>query len=136
MQQYPPELTDGSLAQLASELTGNGQGGAITGSAVLLPYSATVVTDARLGKVFDLVITGNCILANPANAGDGKKIQWRISASGADRQLSLGDKFVLPSTATTTFPVTIPSGKLIIFLAEYYQPADKWLIESYIPAYL
>ena len=128
----------GEVATKAYVQAAVGSGGASTSTVVTpnsLPYSSTVTTDAGAGTTFDLTLTGDCTLANPTNPTNGKKVEWRIAASGGDRQLSVGDKFALPSASTVTFPVTVPSGKLIIFMAEYYQPFDRWLIQAFIPAY-
>ena len=72
---------------------------------VALTYASTLNTDASVGDIIDVTLTGNATLANPTNPTDGKTIRWRIRQDGTgNRAVTLGNKFVIPSSATSPLP--------------------------------
>jgi hypothetical protein len=103
---------------------------------VALTYAATVTTDASAGDIFDLTLTGNVTLANPTNPVDGKTIRWRIrqDATGS-RTVTLGNKFVIPSTATDPLPFSTAANKMDLLAATYHAGRDKWDIVALVPGY-
>lgn len=103
---------------------------------VSLPYAATVTTDASTGNLFDLTLTGNVTLANPTNPVDGKTIRWRIrqDATGS-RTVTLGNKFVIPSSATSPLPFSTGANAMDILAATYHAGRDKWDIVAFVMGY-
>ena len=98
-----------------------------------LSYSGTVATDADEGSIFDLVATGDFTLANPANAQHGRKLEWRITASGADRQVTLDSKFRATSDSTVTFPFTIAQDTELILAVQYHSGRDIYTLIAFVP---
>jgi hypothetical protein len=103
---------------------------------VALSYAATLNTDASAGDIFDVTLTGNATLANPTNPADGKTIRWRIrqDATGS-RTVTLGNKFVIPSSATSPLPFSTAANKMDILAATYHAGRDKWDIVAMVPGY-
>jgi predicted secreted protein len=98
--------------------------------------SGTYTTDASSGDVFDLTLNGNITLANPDNPVDGKTIRWRIKqdATGS-RTVTLGDKFVIPSSATSPLPFSTTADKMDVLAATYHAGRDKWDIVAFVMGY-
>jgi hypothetical protein len=116
-------------------------GGSSASSGVLpqvtpLTYAATVTTDASAGDIFDLTLTGNVTLANPTNPVDGKTLRWRIRQDGTgSRTVTLGSKFVIPSSATAPLPFSAAANKMDILAATYHAGRDKWDIIAFVMGY-
>ena len=108
----------------------------IGGSVVSLTYAATLNTDASAGDIFDVTLTGNVTLANPTNPADGKTIRWRIRQDGTgNRTVTLGNKFVIPSSATSPLPFSTAANKMDIFAATYHAGRDKWDVIAFVYGY-
>lgn len=103
---------------------------------VTLAYAATVTTDAGAGQIFNLTLTGNVTLANPANPVDGATLRWRIrqDATGS-RTVTLGNKFVIPSSATSPLPFSTAANAMDILAATYHAGRDKWDVVAFVPGY-
>jgi hypothetical protein len=103
---------------------------------VALTYAATLNTDASAGDIFDVTLTGNATLSNPTNPVSGKTIRWRIrqDATGG-RTVTLGNKFVIPSSATSPLPFSTAANKMDILAATYHAGRDKWDIIAFVPGY-
>jgi hypothetical protein len=103
---------------------------------VALPYAATLNTDASAGDIFDVTLTGNAALANPSNPVDGKTLRWRIrqDATGG-RTVTLGSKFVIPSSATSPLPFSTAANKMDVLAATYHAGRDKWDIVAFVMGY-
>jgi hypothetical protein len=101
-----------------------------------LPYAATLNTDASTGDIFDVTLTGNVTLANPTNPVNGKTVRWRIrqDATGG-RTVTLGNKFVIPSSATSPLPFSTAANKMDILAATYHAGRDKWDVVAFVPGY-
>mgnify|MGYP003332623752 CR=1 FL=1 len=101
-----------------------------------LPYAATLNTDASAGDIFDVTLTGNATLANPTNPVDGKTLRWRIrqDATGS-RTVTLGNKFVIPSSATSPLPFSTAANKMDVLAATYHAGRDKWDIVAFVMGY-
>ena len=111
--------------------------GASSGPSVVpLTFSSTVTTDASAGDIFDLTLTGNVTLANPTNPVDGKTLRWRIrqDATGS-RTVTLGNKFVIPSSATSPLPFSTTANAMDILAATYHAGRDKWDIVALVMGY-
>ena len=101
-----------------------------------LTYASTLATDASLADVFRVTLTGNVTLSNPTNAIDGKAIVWEIKQdSTGSRTITLGDKFVIPSSATTPLAWSTAANKTDILAVRYHSASDKFLVVSMVPGY-
>ena len=105
-------------------------------SVVALAYAATLNTDASAGDIFDVTLTGNTTLANPTNPVDGKTLRWRIrqDATGS-RAVTLGNKFVIPSSATSPLPFSTSANKMDVLAATYHAGRDKWDVVAFVMGY-
>jgi hypothetical protein len=104
---------------------------------VTLPYSATVNTNAILGSVFNLTLTGNVILATPTNGVDAQTLRWRIrqDATG-NRTITLGAGFRIPSSATLPLDWSTVGLNMDILAATYNAIDTRWDVVSVVPGYL
>ena len=111
-------------------------GGASTPTIVSLTYAATLNTNASAGDIFDVTLTGNATLAKPTNPVDGKTIRWRITqdATGG-RTVTLGDKFAIPSSATSPLPFSTDANKTDVLAATYHAGRDKWDVIAFVMGY-
>ena len=109
---------------------------AIDRGVVALTYAATLNTNASAGGIFDVTLTGNATLANPTNPTDGKTLRWRIRQDGTgSRAVTLGNKFVSPSSATTPLPFSTAANKMDVLAATYHAGRDKWDIVAFVMGY-
>lgn len=98
--------------------------------------SGTVNSNASLAQVFDMTLTGNITLANPTNPIDGVTIRWRLRQDNSgNKGLTLGNKFVIPSTATSPLPVSTSANAMDILAATYHAGRDKWDVVAFVPGY-
>lgn len=101
-----------------------------------LTYASTLNTDASAGDIFDVTLTGSATLANPSNPVDGKTIRWRISQDNAgNRAITLGNKFNIPSSATSPLPFSTAGNKTDLLAATYSASRDKWDVVAFVPGY-
>lgn len=93
-----PSAVDLSGARVVS-YADTGPGWAQT--AVVLTDAPTVVTDAARGRLFEVTLGGNRVLANPTNLAADQRLTWRIvqDATGS-RTLTLGTIFNINMMAT------------------------------------
>ena len=103
---------------------------------VEISYSSTINVDAKYGDMFDIALTGNATLANPTNPVNGKTIRWRISqdATGG-RTITLGNKFNIPSSASSPLPWSTAANKMDMLAATYHAGRDKWDVIAFVPGY-
>jgi hypothetical protein len=119
------KLTCGSIADLAKSPT-----------VISATYASTIETNSLSGEIFDITLAGNATLANPTNPVDGKTLRWRIKQdSSGGRAVSLGNKFNLPSSATSPLPWSTTANKMDILAATYHYDRDKWDIIAFVPGY-
>jgi hypothetical protein len=103
---------------------------------VALTYAATLATDAAAGEIFDVTLTGNVTLSNPTNPVDGKTLRWRIKQDGTgSRTVTLGNKFVIPSSATSPLPFSTAADKTDVLAATYHAGRDKWDVVAFVMGY-
>jgi hypothetical protein len=111
---------------------------AVGGASTVVPlaYASTLNTDAAAGDIFDVTLTGAATLANPTNPVDGKTLRWRIRQDGTgSRAVTLGNKFVIPSSATSPLPFSTAANKMDILAATYHAGRDKWDIIAFVMGY-
>lgn len=119
-----------SLSQISS-IVGGGPTVVNLGS-----VSGTINTDASSGDIFDLTLTGSGLLSNPTNGVNGQTLRWRISQDNVgNRSLSLGNKFDIPSSATSPLPFSSGSGVMDILGATYHYGRDKWDVIAFVMGY-
>lgn len=97
--------------------------------------SGVINTDANLGGIFDLTLAASGTLANPTNGVDGQTCRWRISYNANNLPLNFGNKFKIPSSASTPLPISTTSGNMDLLGATYDQSRDKWDIIAFVPGY-
>lgn len=89
----------------------------------VLPYAATITTNAALGSRFRVILTGPATLAMPTGLTDGQRIMWEIvQDNSGNRVLTLAAGFNLgPVTPTWS-----TAGNKVDYLgASYRQAATK-----------
>ncbi len=97
---------------------------------VLLADAATIVTDATLGTHFVLgSMSGDRNLGIPTGGVSGQRVLWEITASAAQRLLTLvttgTDSFELTTTVVQSL-ITIPAGKTAFIGAIYSSVRSRW----------
>ena len=98
--------------------------------------SSAVDTDVANGQIFDITLTENITLNNPTNSVDGVTVRWRILQDGSgNRVVTLGNKFVIPSSATSPLPWSTAANAMDILAATYHAGRDKWDIVAFVPGY-
>ena len=103
---------------------------------VALTYASTLATDAEAGEIFDVTLTGNATLANPTNPVSGKTIRWRIKQDGTgSRTVALGNKFVIPTSATSPLPFSTAADKTDVLAATYHAGRDQWDVIAFVMGY-
>ena len=123
----------GAAWELVSQVQGHKSSHA---TVVALTYAATLNTDASSGDIFDVTLTGNATLANPTNPVDGQTIRWRIRQDGTgNRAVMLGNKFVIPSSATSPLPFSTAANKVDVLAATYHAGRDKWDVVAFVMGY-
>ena len=128
---------DNAAGTLTEKVT-LGQIAALAGgpTVVAITYAATLNTDASAGDIFDVTLTGNATLANPSNPVDGKTLRWRIKQDGTgSRAVTLGNKFNIPSSATSPLPFSTAANKMDVLAATYHAGRDKWDVVAFVMGY-
>lgn len=117
-------------------ISGGQSGGGVAPRVVVLTYASTLNTTASDGDIFDVTLTGNATLANPTNPADGQTIRWRIKQDGTgSRAVALGDKFVIPSSATSPLPFSTAANAMDVLAATYHAGRDRWDIVAFVMGY-
>ena len=108
----------------------------VTPVTVQVGYSSTISVDAKYGDMFDITLTGNTTLANPTNPVNGKTLRFRITQDGTgNRTVTLGNKFNIPSSATSPLPWSTSPNKMDVLAATYHEGRDKWDVIAFVPGY-
>lgn len=130
-------MDDPSGAAITKKIPASLVGGGSGGSSVvqLGSVSGTISTDASLGGIFDLTLAASGTLSNPSNGTDGQSLRWRITHNANSLTLNLGNKFKIPSSATSPLPISSTSGTTDLLGATYDQSRDKWDIIAFVPGY-
>jgi hypothetical protein len=102
----------------------------------VLVYAETLVTNTELADIFDVTLLGSATLDNPVNPIDGRTLRWRIKQSEVGNcAVTLGNKFVIPSSATTPLPFSTTANAVDLLAATYSEARDKWDIIAFVPGY-
>ena len=108
----------------------------VTPVTVQVGYSSTISVDAKYGDMFDITLTGNATLANPTNPVNGKTLRFRITQDNTgNRSVTLGNKFNIPSSATSPLPWSTSPNKMDVLAATYHAGRDKWDVIAFVPGY-
>jgi hypothetical protein len=96
---------------------------------VALTFGANVATDASLGNVFTLTLTGTANLSAPSNAINGQKITYRITqdATGG-RSLTFDTIF---NFGTSTYGNTLTANKTDYIGCMYNSSTSKWDVVAF-----
>jgi hypothetical protein len=103
---------------------------------VTLTDAATIATDASLGNHFRVSMGGNRTLGVPTNPTDGQRCLWEVTASGANRTLTLSTStggFIFGTDITALTATT--SAKADFIGAIYNSTANRWRVVSYIKGF-
>ena len=97
---------------------------------VTLSDGATIATDAAAGKHFRVTVAGDRTLGVPTNATDGMRRIWEVTASAADRTLTLttGSAGSFELTTNITSPIVIANGKTLFLGAVYNASRNRWTV--------
>jgi hypothetical protein len=67
---------------------------------------------------------------------DGKTLRWRIRQGGTgSRAVTLGNKFVIPSSATSPLSFSTAANVMDILAATYHAGRDKWDVIAFVMGY-
>lgn len=97
---------------------------------VALTDATTIATDASSGKHFRVTVTADRTLGVPTNATDGMNRIWEITASTADRSLTLamGTAGSFELTTGITSPITITNSKTLFLGAIFNSSRSRWTV--------
>jgi hypothetical protein len=123
-----------TLSQLSSTIGGGG-GASETVVVSLGSRSGIINTAANSGDIFDVHLIGSGLFANPTLGNNGQTIRWRITHGASGIPVSLGNKFDIPSSASSPLPWSTSSGVMDVLAATYHSSRDKWDIIAFIPGY-
>lgn len=100
----------------------------VTNPSVALTDGATIAVDASLGRLFRVTIAGNRTILAPSNAVDGMRVMFEVTASGADRTLTLttGSAGAFAYGTDFTSIPTIVSGTTAFIGAIYSSRSSRW----------
>lgn len=104
---------------------------------IQLAYAASIITDVSEGTTFQIApLTGPLALANPINPLDGQVVLWIFQQDGTgSRVVTLGSKFMLPSSATDPLGWSTAANAVDVLAAKYRADIAKWMIVSFVPGY-
>jgi hypothetical protein len=124
----------GQNVDISGDLTVNNH--YISPKTTTLTPQASVTTDLSTGNTFRITVTGSTMLMNPTNATDGASYVWYIKQDGVgSHAITLGDKFVIPTTATTPLAFSVSANYMDIFATRADATLDKMYVISMIPGY-
>lgn len=97
--------------------------------------SGLVSTDASIGNHFRISATSDFTLSNPTNASDGQRIIWEITQdSTGGREITLGDKFIIPDNVPDVILSTTPLVTDMISVI-YNSSKDSFIVTGFIKEY-
>jgi hypothetical protein len=102
--------------------------GTPTATPVSLTYGATTNTDASLGALFRVTLTGDTTLAAPTNPVDGQRAVWELTASGGARTVTLatGSSGAFKFGTSITTLAAVASGTSTFLGALYRTSSARW----------
>lgn len=97
----------------------------------------SITTDLSTGDVFTITLTGDTLLANPINGVNGKGYIWYLKQDGSgNHAITLGDKFIIPSTATTPLAWSTSANSMDIFAIRADIDNNKFYVVSMVAGYV
>lgn len=102
---------------------------------VTLTDAPTIATNAALGNLFLVTLSGNRTLGTPTNPTNGQRITWEViqDATGS-RALTLSSAFGLGTTISSTTLTTTPN-KRDFLTAVYNATSAKWYVIAFVKGY-
>ena len=102
-----------------------------------IAYAATIAPASAGDVTYRVILTGPLTLNLPTSGADGDRVKLWLTASGADRVLTLNASYKIPSSSILVSPVTITSGKKAKLLLEYDATLNggQWEVTSFINGY-
>lgn len=108
------------------------QGG---GSGPSAPYNAgnvsgDVVFVVSDGEIQKASLTDSAVVQVPSGGSEGSELELRLTASGANRNLSFNANIEIPSDSAVSFPKTLTSGKT--YIVKLKRGATKWALVTLV----
>lgn len=102
-----------------------------------LTYASTLTIDSSSGSNFRCALTGDVTIALPTNPTDGASINLWLTASGANRNVTLDAGIVIPTSSVYTNPITIANGKKARYKLQYDSVLNggQWELISFVNGY-
>jgi hypothetical protein len=102
-----------------------------------LTYAATLTIDSSTGSNFRCALTGDVTIAMPTNPTDGTSINLWLTASSANRNVTLNAGIKIPTSSVYTSPITIASGKKARYKLQYDSVLNggQWELISFVNGY-
>jgi hypothetical protein len=101
-----------------------------TTATYVTPYTPVTNTNIRM------IITGTLTVNAPSSGIDGDMVRMWITASGADRSVSINTStIVIPDSSGFISPQTIKSGKKAKLDIQYDAVRDKWELATFVNGY-
>jgi hypothetical protein len=133
-------LTDNTDAEIEAEVVDPAKSIALQapslGDRPVTPANQLVKGLGGNPDIVDVLLDDDYTLVNPTGGTDGQLRRWRFTqdATGS-RMVTLGDKFRIPSSATSPLAFSTDAGAMDILAAMFNEPADKWDVVTFIPGY-
>jgi predicted secreted protein len=128
------DATDGqAITSFVASNSGSWGGSSVT--VTTLSPMASVTTDLSTGDVFNITLTGATLLMNPTNPTNGKGYIWYINQGSGSHTITLGSKFIIPSTATTPLAWSTAASAMDIFAVRADTNTDKYYVVSMVGGY-
>ena len=101
-----------------------------TTATYVTPYTPATNTNIRM------VTTGALTVNAPSSGADGDMVRLWITASGADRTVSVNTSTIkIPSSSAFTNPQTITSGSKARLAIQYDADRAKWELVTFVNGY-
>lgn len=101
-----------------------------------LTNSTSVLTNALLGDIFNVTLTGNVILANPTNFTNGQAITWWLKQDAVgSRTITLDGGFSIPRSATTPLSFSASANYMDMLAVRCDTSNNKFYVVSMVPGY-
>ncbi len=104
---------------------------------VSVAYAATVTPNAGTTDVLNVgSLTGSLALANPSGSPtDWQLLIVNLKASAADRTVTLGSSYLIPTTSVLTSPFVVTSGTETALGFRWNASQSKWRVVSWVSGY-
>jgi hypothetical protein len=119
---YPPSDPFATVEPTVDPFQGGMLSGFFAPKVINVGYDSTVTLDAASGNIFQLTLTADCTIADPANATSGEHITLELKSNGFN--VTWGDAWNFGSAGQ---PSLSSGGKLDIISAVYRSDMTSWL---------